>query len=69
MMVAMASCSHSAERAINAGIAPITTSAVAGTWWLGDIRLKYRLPKIILVACVGELSTGWPQPASSRGRD
>ena len=47
MMVAMASCSHSAESAISAGMAPITRSALEGTRRLADIRLKSLLPKII----------------------
>ncbi len=47
MMLAMASCSHSADSAIAAGIAPIMMSALAGTWRPGDIRLKKLLAKII----------------------
>ncbi len=31
MMMVMASCSHSAESAMSAGIAPMTMSAVDGT--------------------------------------
>ena len=47
MMVLMAFGSHSAESAISAGIAPMTISALAGTWWPGDMRLRNLLPKII----------------------